>query len=141
MTEEDLPAVMVIERGCYEYPWTVGIFRDCIRADYYCCLLTRAGEIAGYGIMALAAGEAHVLNICVKQTLQGQGLGRFQLEHLLEKAHAGGAHKMLLEVRASNSTAIALYQSLGFAEIGLRRGYYPARRAREDAIVLSKAIP
>jgi ribosomal-protein-alanine N-acetyltransferase len=140
MTEGDLPAVMAIERGCYEYPWTEGIFRDCIRADYHCYLLTRRGEIAGYGIMAVAAGEAHVLNICVKPTLQGRGLGRIQLEHLLDKARAGGAQRMLLEVRASNRTAISLYQSLGFVEIGLRRGYYPARQAREDAIVLARAI-
>jgi ribosomal-protein-alanine N-acetyltransferase len=140
MTESDLPAVMSIERNAYEFPWTEGIFKDCIQAGYYCSLLVRGDEIAGYGIMAIAAGEAHVLNICVKRSLQGRGLGRRQLEHLIEKARDGGARRMLLEVRVSNLAAITLYHHLGFVEIGLRRGYYPARHAREDAIVLSKTI-
>jgi ribosomal-protein-alanine N-acetyltransferase len=140
MTEADLPAVMAIERACYEFPWTAGIFRDCIHAGYYCCLLVQDEAIAGYGVMAVAAGEAHVLNLCVRQSLQGQGLGRIQLEHLIDTARAAGGQRMLLEVRASNQTAITLYQRLGFVEIGLRRGYYPARHAREDAIVLTRVI-
>lgn len=140
MTDDDLAAVMAIERRCYEFPWTEGIFRDCIHAGYYCCLLIQGEEVAGYGVMAVAAGEAHVLNICIKQTLQGQGLGGIQLEHLIDMARAAGAGRMLLEVRVSNRAAISLYQRLGFVEIGLRRGYYPARQAREDAIVLTRVL-
>lgn len=141
MVEADLPAVMAIERGCYDFPWTDGIFRDCMHAGYYCCLMIRDDEILGYSILSIAAGEAHVLNICIRRELQGQGLGHFLLEHLLSHARSAGAGWMLLEVRISNHSAIALYQRMGFVEIGMRRGYYPARQQREDAIVLSRKIP
>jgi [ribosomal protein S18]-alanine N-acetyltransferase len=137
MTAADLPAVIAIERACYEFPWTEGNFRDCLRAGYYCCLMTRGGDIAGYCILAIAAGEAHVLNLCIRNELQGLGLGRLLLEHLFGYARSARAGWMLLEVRKSNASALALYKGMGFVEIGLRRGYYPDKGQREDAIVLS----
>lgn len=140
MKQADLPQVMAIERRAYEFPWTDAIFRDCIRAGYYCCLLTGAGEVLGYGIMAVAADEAHVLNLCVDRNAQGQGLGRALLDHLIERARSMGAFRMLLEVRVSNATALSLYESAGFSEIGIRRNYYPGGNGREDAIVLSKVV-
>ncbi len=137
MTAADLPAVIAIERACYEFPWTEGNFRDCLRTGYYCCLITRDGDIAGYSILSVAAGEAHVLNLCIRDELQGHGLGRLMLEHLFDYARQAGAGWILLEVRMSNSSALALYRAMGFVEIGLRRGYYPGAQAREDAVVLS----
>ena len=136
----DLPHVMAIERRSYEFPWTEGIFRDCIRAGYYCCLLEADDEARGYGIMAVAAEEAHVLNLCVDRAMQGRGLGRVLLDHLTARAKSGGAFRMLLEVRVSNAAALSLYESAGFVEIGMRRNYYPGRGGREDAIVLSKVL-
>lgn len=137
MTVADLPQVMAIERECYEFPWTEGIFRDCISVGYYCCLLQRDGEITGYAVLAAAAGEAHVLNLCIRRAAQGQGQGRRLLEHLFDVARKARADWMLLEVRVSNEAALALYRRAGFSEIGIRRNYYPGRDAREDAIVLS----
>ncbi len=137
MTVADLPAVIAIERDAYDFPWTEGIFRDCIRAGYYCCLMTDDGDVLGYSILTVAAGEAHVLNLCIRRDLQGLGLGRRMMEHLFDYARGAKAGWILLEVRASNRTALALYQGMGFLEIGLRRGYYPGRHSREDAIVLS----
>lgn len=137
MAAADLPAVIAIERACYEYPWTEGNFLDCLRAGYYCCMMMRNGDIAGYSILSIAAGEAHILNLCIRNELQGHGLGRQMLGHLFDYTRHAGASWILLEVRKSNSSALALYQAMGFIEIGLRRGYYPGAKSREDAVVLS----
>lgn len=137
MTAADLPRVMEVERACYEFPWSEGNFRDCLQAGYYCCLMLRDGAIAGYAILTVAAGEAHVLNLCVRRELQGLGYGRRLMTHLFEHARAAKAGWILLEVRKSNGAALALYQGMGFVEVGLRRAYYPGREQREDAIVLS----
>lgn len=140
MQLEDIPGVMAIERRAYEFPWTDGIFRDCIRAGYYCRLCLRGTGLSGYGIMAVAAGEAHVLNLCVDRIERGRGLGKVLLTHLIGRAEEEGALRVLLEVRVSNSAALSLYESAGFEEIGLRRNYYPGRNGRENAIVLSKTL-
>lgn len=140
MTFGDLATVMMIERRAYEFPWTEGIFRDCIRAGYYCVLLTRGREVFGYGVMTVAAQEAHLLNLCVDPDCQGRGYGRKLLQHLLARARALGALRMLLEVRVSNLAAQGLYERSGFIEIGIRRGYYPDHVGREDAIVLTRPL-
>jgi ribosomal-protein-alanine N-acetyltransferase len=140
MTFGDLATVMMIERRAYEFSWTEGIFRDCIRAGYYCVLLTRGREVFGYGVMAVAAQEAHLLNLCIDPDCQGRGYGRRLLQHLMTRARALGGLRMLLEVRASNLVAQNLYERSGFLEIGIRRGYYPDRVGREDAIVLTRTL-
>ncbi len=140
MAEPDLATIMQIERAAYEYPWTEGIFRDCLRVGYCCWLMEREELIEGYGIMSVAAGEAHVLNLCVRRESQRQGLGRKLLQYLLQLAHCHKADSVLLEVRPSNHPALALYRSEGFNEVGFRRAYYPAHRGREDALILALAL-
>jgi ribosomal-protein-alanine N-acetyltransferase len=136
MMEIDLPEVAVIEQKSYAFPWSENIFRDCLRVGYTCRALDLAGQIIGYAVMSLGAGEAHVLNVCVRDEFRGVGFGRRLLEHLLERAAAAGIGEAYLEVRPSNLAAIRLYQHLGFEQIGVRRGYYQAPDGREDAIVL-----
>ena len=99
-----------------------------------------AGQIIGYGVMSLGAGEAHILNVCVREQFRSVGFGRRLLEHLLERAAAAGVAEAFLEVRPSNLSAIRLYQHLGFEQIGIRRGYYQAPDGREDAIVLKREL-
>ena len=140
MREADVDAVFDIERRAYEFPWTAGIFRDCLRADYIAWVLERDGVLLGYFLMSLAAGEAHVLNICVAPGQQGQGLGRRMLRSLVHLARARGAQRIFLEVRPSNRGAIALYDQEGFNEIGRRPRYYPARDGREDALVMAMEL-
>jgi len=140
MTEADLPRVMEIERAAYEFPWTEGIFRDCLRVGYCCWVLEEAGRLRGYGIMSVGAGEAHLLNLCIAPEAQRRGLGRRLLRHLLALARYHGAATVLLEVRKSNRRALRLYRGMGFREIGLRRGYYPAAQGREDALVLARRL-
>jgi len=141
MLEIDLPQVAAIEQGSYTFPWSENIFRDCLRVGYTCRALDLAGQIIGYGIMSLGAGEAHVLNVCVRDEFRNVGFGRRLLEHLLERAAAAGVNEAFLEVRPSNIAAIRLYQKLGFEQIGIRRGYYQAPDGREDAIVLKRELP
>ena len=136
MVEIDLPEVAAVEQSSYAFPWSENIFRDCLRVGYTCRALDLAGQIIGYGVMSLGAGEAHILNVCVRDEFRNLGFGRRLLEHLLERAAAAGVAEAFLEVRPSNLAAIRLYQHLGFEQIGIRRGYYQASDGREDAIVL-----
>ncbi len=140
MADADVRHVVEIERASYQFPWSEGIFRDCLRVGYVCRVVTVIDELAGYGIMSTGAGEAHVLNLCVSQSWRCRGIGRAMLEHLLARAAASGAHEAYLEVRPSNTAAIRLYQTLGFEQVGVRRGYYQAVGGREDATVLKLAL-
>ena len=144
MQPEHLDAVMEIEQRAYEFPWTAGIFKDCLRSGYYCCVYLQGAHLnaspIGYGVMSVVAGEAQILNICIDPNMQGEGLGRRLLQHLIAEAGRQSADTVFLEVRSSNQAAFALYDSAGFNEIGQRRGYYPAKDGREDALVLALAL-
>ena len=140
MREADLDEVMRIEVRAYPFPWTLGIFRDCLRAGYPMWVQEHAGAIVGYGVLSIAADEAHVLNLCTAPDCEGQGLGRRMLQALLRIARGGGAQRVFLEVRPSNPRAFDLYERNGFNEIGRRPRYYPAHDGREDAIVMAMEL-
>ena len=140
MHEGDVRAVMEVERRAYQFHWTEGIFQDCLRVGYCCWVMEISGLVAGYGVMSLVVGEAHLLNICVAPEWQRQGHGRFLLEHFMELARERGASQMFLEVRLSNAPAIKLYRSRGFNEVGMRKNYYPGEQGREDALILAKEL-
>jgi [ribosomal protein S18]-alanine N-acetyltransferase len=140
MREEDIDAVMAIEQRAYPFPWTHGIFRDCLRAGYPMWLAVREGAIVGYGVLSIAAQEAHILNICIDPDEQGKGYGRRLLRILIRCARAHRAERVFLEVRPSNPRAITLYQDEGFNEIGRRPRYYPTHNGREDAIVMAMEL-
>lgn len=137
MTKADIPSVMAIEQKSYEFPWTDGIFSDCLAVGYHCFVMERNREIAGYAIVSIAAAECHILNVCIQERQRSQGLGRRLMQYILQHAREAGALMAYLEVRPSNITATGLYWSLGFEQIALRKDYYPARRGREDALVLA----
>lgn len=136
MTDADVAAVIAIERASYQFPWSDGIFRDCLRVGYVCRVVTGGNEVIGYGVMSVGAGEAHVLNLCIREKHRCRGVGKRMLNYLLDRAAAAGMNEAFLEVRPSNTAAIRLYQSLGFDQVGTRRGYYQAVGGREDASVL-----
>jgi [ribosomal protein S18]-alanine N-acetyltransferase len=140
MTEPDVTSVVAIERAAYQFPWSEGIFRDCLRVGYVCRVAAVGDEVIGYGVMAVGAGEAHILNLCVNAHFRCRGVGRRMLEYLVDRARAAGMAEAFLEVRPSNTAAIRLYQSMGFEEVGIRRGYYQAVGGREDASVLKLAL-
>ena len=136
MQDADVPAVAALERSAYLFPWSEGIFRDCLRVGYVCRVIEIGGSVLGYGILSAGAGEAHILNLCVAEEVRCRGLGRSMLATLVERARGFGVREAFLEVRPTNTTAIRLYQTMGFEQIGIRRGYYQATVGREDAVVL-----
>ena len=140
MRSSDIAEVVTIERASYQFPWSEGIFRDCLRVGYVCRVITVSRQVMAYGVMSLGAGEAHILNLCVAETYRCRGVGRRLLSSLIERATAAGMGDAFLEVRPSNTAAIRLYLALGFEQVGMRRGYYQAVNGREDAAVLRRAL-
>ena len=140
MRPADLDQVLKIEKKVYPHPWTIGIFRDCLRIGYNAWVMTLDNSIIGYGIVMLSPGEAHILNICIDADFQRKGLGRYLLRHLVKKSNRTDVDMVLLEVRRSNDCAKELYLSEGFHELGVRKAYYPAKNGREDAIILAKYL-
>ncbi len=153
MCPDDLDAVVLIETAVHEAPWTSGNFLDALKAGYDAWVFepdevaekgeteggeTDGGEMIGYAVVMWLPDEVHLLNLAVCASWQGRGKGRAMLHWLLRNAQARGAGAMMLEVRPSNARAAALYDSVGFVQIGRRRDYYPARNGREDAIVLRR---
>ena len=140
MTEYDMPVILDIEKRSYQFPWSEGIFHDCLRFGYSSWVIEVERQVIGYGVMSLAVNECHILNLCVDPDEQGQGVGRRMLHQLLIIARAREADTAFLEVRPTNYQALSLYFSEGFNEIGLRKNYYPALFGREDAIILAKTL-
>ena len=140
MSSVDLKQVISIEEKAYPHPWTLGIFRDCLRVGYNAWVMTFEGSVIGYGIIMLSPGEAHILNLCISPDFQKKGLGRHLLRYLIKTTDRTDVDMVLLEVRRSNGHAQELYKSEGFHELGMRKAYYPADDGREDAIILAKYI-
>ena len=140
MRHEDLPHVSDIERRSYDFPWSHGVFRDCLLAGYQCIVLERDGDVSGYGILSVAAGEAHILNLCVEPAFRSHGYGERLLDEMLFRARTSSVREIFLEVRPSNANALALYKKKGFFQVANRPAYYQAQEGREDAAVLSKKL-
>jgi len=137
MTGEDLDAVWTIEQRIYAFPWTHGNLADSLLAGYRCTVMERDSQMIGYAVLALGAGEAHLLNLSIDATWQGKGYGTELLRHQIDLARAAAARIMLLEVRPSNEVARKLYRRFGFDQLTVRRGYYPDGKGREDALLLA----
>jgi ribosomal-protein-alanine N-acetyltransferase len=137
MRPRDLPDVLAVEQAAYEFPWTHGNFVDSLRAGHSAWTMRdSAAGLIGYAVVMIALDEAHLLNLTVAPNCRRFGFGWRMLEAMAENARGYGARTMLLEVRPSNPAAQAMYTRYGFVRIGTRRGYYPARDGREDAIVM-----
>ena len=137
MGTADLDAVIAIERAVYSHPWTRGNFLDSLNAGYHCRTCRIGADLAGYFILIVAVGEAHLLNLSVSAAHQRQGTGSALLREAMRIAREKKAHHIFLEVRPSNAAALALYCAFSFKRIAARRGYYPAHDGREDALVLT----
>ncbi len=140
MQHEDLMHVSDIERRSYDFPWSHGVFRDCLLAGYQCIVLEREGDVAGYAILSVAAGEAHILNLCIDPALRSHCYGVRLLDDILFRARTSSVREIFLEVRPSNANALALYKKKGFYQVANRPAYYQADDGREDAAVLAKKL-
>ena len=140
MDHDDLAMVSDIERRSYEFPWSHGVFRDCLLAGYQSIVLIREDRVVGYGILSVAAGEAHILNLCVEPEFRAHGYGERILDEMLFRARSASVREIFLEVRPSNETALGLYYKKGFHQVANRPAYYQANKGREDAAVLAKKL-
>ncbi len=140
MTASDLDAIMAIERVNFPFPWTEGNFKDSMNSGYMCLVMEQGKQLIGYAVLMMVLDEAHLLNISVAQSHQGQGWGRYLLVQMMEMGREKGGLNMFLEVRPSNHSALGLYESMGFNEMGIRPGYYPAHNGREDAVLMGMAL-
>lgn len=132
----DLSAVLTVEQTCHPFPWSEAILNDCLKAGYPGWVICENGKIVGYGMISLAVGECHILNICVMPQFRRKGYARQLMTTILVYAKQQGAEIAFLEVRVSNTAALNLYRQLGFNEIGVRKDYYPAANGkREDGIM------
>lgn len=137
MREGDLDDVLAIEEDVYPFPWTKGIFHDCLHVGYCCRVIKANNKVVAYSIMSAAAGEAHLLTIVVARSEQGKGFGLILLNKMIQLAVSHQVTIMYLEVRPSNKKAIQLYHQRGFNEVGVRNNYYPAESGREDALIMA----
>ena len=138
--DADIDEMVAIENCIFPYPWTRGNFVDSVASGYSVWGCRVAGELVGYFVLMIAVDEAHLLNISVAGKRQRMGFGARLLEWAMTSAQQAGASSLLLEVRPSNRSALALYRQFGFRQIGLRRGYYPAAEGCEDALVLRREL-
>ncbi|CUI03745.1 ribosomal protein S18-alanine N-acetyltransferase [Massilia sp. P8910] len=138
MVVADIDEVFALEKQVYPHPWTRGNFADSLGSGYNAWVLRdRDGALLGYYLLMAVVDEAHLLNVAVAAGRQGEGLGRYLLDKVAACARGLSMDSILLEVRPSNLRALAVYEKYGYAEIGRRRGYYPAHDGkREDAIVM-----
>ncbi len=140
MQHGDLKMVSDIERRSYEFPWSHGVFRDCLLAGYRSIVLIRQERVAGYSILSVAAGEAHILNLCVDPEFRSLGYGERLLDEILFRARSASVREIFLEVRPSNEMALTLYRKKGFYQVANRPAYYQSHEGREDAAVLAKKL-
>jgi ribosomal-protein-alanine N-acetyltransferase len=140
MNRHDLPDVLRIERASYNYPWSESIFHDCLATGYSCWVAVVKENISGYGIFQFAAGEAHILNLCVEPAQRQMGYARYLLHSLFNAMKNSDIHTVYLEVRPSNIAAIKLYDGEGFNEVGVRKNYYRANSGKQDALILARYL-
>ena len=139
MTEADLAPVLAIEAQCHLSPWSYNNFRASIDSAHACWVLEKQEQIIAYAITSTVLGEAELLNITVAPAMQQQGIASAFLVALCD-SFSETIETFFLEVRASNVAAIGLYQSLDFNEVGRRPNYYPAKKGREDALIMAKIL-
>ena len=138
--ETDIPAVLAIEKELYTDPWTEISFLSCLtdNTDFFVVEETDGiteAVICGFAVLDRSLGiEAELHNIAVASSHQGKGLAKMLMDAIIESTRTHGADKIMLEVRASNAPAIALYTKYGFEKVGLRPGYY--RNPIETAILM-----
>ena len=140
MRMADLADIASLEKSLYEFPWSIGNFRDSLTAGYDCWVATHGETVIAYAVLMVALDEAHLLNIAIASEWQNQGVGRAFLAHMIEVARSAGGQIIYLEVRPSNVGARHLYRTVGFQQIAIRPEYYPAIHGREDALFLGLTL-
>jgi ribosomal-protein-alanine N-acetyltransferase len=137
LNPEDLAQAWAVEQRSHAFPWSEKTFASNQGERYLNFRLNVDDEMAAFAITQVVLDEATLFNIAVDPAWQRRGLGRQLLTHLIGELEQRDVLTLWLEVRASNVAAIALYESLGFNEVTVRRNYYPTTDGREDAIIMA----
>lgn len=143
--ENDLPLLAGLEARSQPFPWSLKHFSASFSGGHAGLILIHhetdgREQPVAFAVIGSVLDESSLLNICVDGVFQGQGLGRRLLSHIVDEQRKHGQKVLLLEVRCGNQRAISLYESMGFRQDGVRRGYYPARKGREDALLYSMVL-
>ena len=137
-TKDDIDAILEAERVCFTHPWTREDFAAALDCGYVCLAARIGGALAGYAVAITVADEATVANVAVLPEFRRRGAAKALLTASLDSCRERGAEVCFLEVRGSNKAARELYESFGFAEIAVRRGYYES--PVEDAVIMKKEL-
>lgn len=140
MNASDLAAVFAIEQVSHPSPWPMRGLEESLAAHKGIVLCDENEQLLGYAFVQKIVDEAHLLDIAIAPSERGKGYGRLLMLHLMESVMTSGISLWFLEVRASNAGAIALYTSLGFNEMGLRRNYYRDAQGSEDAVLMAYTV-
>jgi len=132
----DITSVTAIENQAHSHPWSEKLFLSNFGQRYFNHALLLDDTVIGYFVASAVAGEVTLMNIAISPLQQGKGAGQYLLQFLLDYSRQNNQQEIWLEVRGSNQNAIHLYQKLGFVEVDIRKGYYPAENGREDAVIM-----
>ena len=137
MQIDDLEQVMPIEEANFSIPWTeTGFFTFLIRDDALFLVAEEDGEILGYLGILISFDGSEITNVCVAEKARRRGIGRALMEELFHRMQERKVRVIHLDVRIGNTPARNLYESLGFVQDGLRKGYYDL--PKEDAVLMSR---
>ncbi len=140
LSKSDLSQLVAIEQAVQVAPWTEDTFKVCFQSGYIGWAVDMDKKMVGFILVSLSSTECHILNLCIAQDYQHQGLGKKLLDYALSEAQKYGAGIAYLEVRKSNSRAIRLYRNMKFHLVGERKNYYPSVPGKEDALVFAKSL-
>ena len=139
MKAHHVSQVAELEKLCFSAPWSANSIAHELTTDYSFWLVAEDdGTVVGYIGSQIAFPEADVMNVAVRPEYRRRGVGQILVEALSTHLRNIDCESLTLEVRASNAPAIALYEKLGFAQVGRRPGYY--RNPKEDALILRKEL-
>lgn len=140
LTKNDLPRLIAIENSVQIVPWARDAFLACFEGGCHGSVAVLGDLVVGFVLTTVKVGECHILNVCVDRLYQRQGYARALMQHAEAEAKRLGAEVVHLEVRRSNARAIALYEQLGYRQIGERKDYYPSLTGQEDALLYARLL-
>jgi ribosomal-protein-alanine N-acetyltransferase len=144
VNELSIDALMRVENACHTHPWTVNTMQSCLAGRYFNLAAFNEQQIIGFYIGEKAGPDFTLMDICVAPDFQGQGIAKQLLAAFIEYGEKHHAENLFLEVRETNTRAIALYEQAGFSEMSVRKNYYPSsdpsKNGHEDAILMGMTL-
>ncbi|NMM42306.1 ribosomal protein S18-alanine N-acetyltransferase [Pseudoalteromonas arctica] len=135
---------MRVENACHTHPWTINTMQSCLAGRYFNLAAFNEQQIIGFYIGEKAGPDFTLMDICVAPDFQGQGIAKQLLAAFIEYGEKHHADNLFLEVRETNTRAIALYERAGFSEMSVRKNYYPSddpsKKGHEDAILMGMTL-